>query len=109
MARRRTSTPGQRNHFAVPSGALVRLSGAARKHYLVLNDLDSDRAVCAPAGLHPRSDDPNGFVAAAATLAQQTTDSLERIQNDMVILGGSSVLSGFNFDYHGSYAVGSDR
>lgn len=82
---------------------------AARKHYLVLNNLDSDSG-CTPLPacvVNPAN--PNAFIASAATLAQQTTDSLERIENDMVIFGGSSLLPGFKLDYHGSYAVGSDR
>src|SRR4029077_11957585 len=54
---------------------------------------------------------PNGFISPGAgnDLEQDTTDSLERIENDMAILGGSSTFSGFRLDYRGSYAAGSDR
>lgn len=86
---------------------------AGHKHYLVLNNLDSDFANgCSPlpsCTVDPNN--PNGFVSpgAGGDLEQDTTDSLERIENDMAILGGSSTLSGFRLDYRGSYAVGSDR
>ena len=85
-----------------------------RKHFLVLNGLDSGNgtAQCAsPAGQACFQDpnDPNGYVASAGTLEQDTTDSVERIQNELAILGGSSTFSRARLDYHGSYAVGSDR
>jgi TonB-dependent receptor len=83
-----------------------------RKHFLVLNGLDSGNGQCAnPAGQTCFQDpnNPNGYVAGAATLEQDTTDSVERIQNALAILGGGSTFSGFRLDYHGSYAVGSDR
>jgi TonB-dependent receptor len=83
-----------------------------RKHFLVLNGLDSGNGQCAtPAGQACFQDpnNPNGYVASAATLEQDTTDSVERIQNSLAILGGSSVFSGFRVDYRGSYALGSDR
>ncbi|MBV8404352.1 MAG: TonB-dependent receptor [Gammaproteobacteria bacterium] len=83
-----------------------------RKHYLVLNGLDSGNGQCSsPAGQACFQDpsNPNGYVASGATLEQDTTDSVERIQNSMAILGGSSTFSSFRLDYHGSYAVGSDR
>ncbi len=86
---------------------------AAHKHYLVLNNLDSAFANgCSPlpaCTVDPNN--PNGFISPGAgnDLEQDTTDSLERIENDMAILGGSSVFSGFRLDYRGSYAVGSDR
>jgi TonB-dependent receptor len=83
-----------------------------RKHFLVLNGLDSGNGQCAtPAGQACFQDpnNPNGFVASAATLEQDTTDSVERVQNALAILGGSSNFSGFRVDYRGSYALGSDR
>jgi TonB-dependent receptor len=85
-----------------------------RKHYLVLNGLDSGTgtAQCAtPAGQGCFQDpnNANGYVASAATLEQDTTDSVERIQNSLAILGGSTTFSRSRLDYHGSYAVGSDR
>ena len=83
-----------------------------RKHFLILNGLDSGNGLCAnPAGQACFQDpnNPNGFVASAATLEQDTTDSKERVQNELAILGGSSTFPGFRLDYHGSYALGSDR
>jgi TonB-dependent receptor len=85
-----------------------------RKHFLVLNGLDSGTgtAQCAtPAGQACFQDpnNSNGYVAGAATLEQDTTDSVERIQNALAILGGSTTFSRSRLDYHGSYAVGSDR
>ena len=80
----------------------------ANKHYLVLNGLDSGfgaGAVFCP-GCVPF---PNGFIAPAAELQQQTTDTLERVQYAMAILGGSSNFSKVRLDYHGAYVVGSDR
>jgi TonB-dependent receptor len=81
----------------------------ANKHYLVLNGLDSGGGAffCAPpsdCNLYP-----NGFVALGGQLLQQTTDTLERVQYSMAILGGSSTLSKVVLDYHGAYVVGSDR
>ena len=85
-----------------------------RKHFLVLNSLDSGTgtAQCGtPMGQACFQDpnNPNGYVASGATLEQDTTDSVERIQNVMAILGGSSRSSSSRLDYHGSYAQGSDR
>jgi TonB-dependent receptor len=81
----------------------------AHKHYLVLKDLDSN-AGCTPLPtciVDPGN--PNGYVASAATLVQQTTDSLERIANDLAIIGGTSQFQDFKLDYRGSVALGSDR
>ncbi|MBV9724622.1 MAG: TonB-dependent receptor [Gammaproteobacteria bacterium] len=83
-----------------------------RKHFLVLNGLDSGNGQCAsPAGQACFQDpnNPNGYLASAATLEQDTTDSVERIQNALAIFGGSSTFTGFRVDYRGSYAMGSDR
>lgn len=88
---------------------------AAHKHYLVLNNLDSAFTNSPPCSPLPSCtvdpNNPNGFISPGAgnDLEQDTTDSLERIENDMAILGGSSTFSGFRLDYRGSYAVGSDR
>ena len=82
---------------------------AARKHYLVLKNLDSDSGCTPLPGCIQDPNNPNGYIASTATLIQQTTDSVERIQNDMAIVGGSSVFSNFQLNYRGSYAVGSDR
>jgi len=83
-----------------------------RKHYLVLNGLDSGNGQCAtPAGQACFQDpnNPNGYVASDATLEQDTTDSVERVQTALAILGGSSTFSRSRLDYHASYAVGTDR
>jgi TonB-dependent receptor len=83
----------------------------AHKHFLVLNNLDdSSQGFCAPLPTCLRDpSNPNGFIATQAQLQQQTTNSEERIENDLAIVGGSSVFPGFRLDYHGSYALGSDR
>jgi TonB-dependent receptor len=81
----------------------------ANKHFLVLNNLDSD-AGCTP--LPSCIQDPNnanGFIASNATLEQDTSDSTERIQNGLAVLGGSSVFSNFKLDYRASFALGTDR
>jgi TonB-dependent receptor len=83
-----------------------------RKHFLILNALDSGNGTCAtPAGQACFQDpnNPNGYVATGATLEQDTTDSVERIQNALAIFGGSSTFSSFRVDYRGSYAQGTDR
>jgi TonB-dependent receptor len=81
-----------------------------RKHFLVLNGLDSGNGQCSSGqACFQDPNNPNGFVASAANLEQDTTDSTERIQNALAILGGSSIFSGFRVDYRGSYAQGSDR
>jgi TonB-dependent receptor len=81
---------------------------AAHKHYLVLNNLYNG---CTPLPTCVEDpSNPNGFIApGGAQLEQQTTDSLERIENDIAILGGSSVFSSWRLDYHAAYTVGSDR
>jgi TonB-dependent receptor len=82
---------------------------AADKHYLVLDGLDSDSG-CTPLPTCIKDPaNPNGYVASAATLQQKTTDTLERIANDLAVLGGSSTFSNFKLDYRGSFALGSDR
>ena len=81
----------------------------ANKHYLVLNSLDSD-AGCSPLpSCIQDPNNPNGFIASNAGLEQDTTDTLERIQNGLGVVGGSSVFSNFKLDYHASFALGTDR
>jgi TonB-dependent receptor len=85
---------------------------SGHKHYLVLNGLDSGNGQCStPAGQACFQDpgNPNGYVASGATLEQDTTDSVERIQNSLAALGGSSLFSRFRLDYRASYALGTDR
>jgi TonB-dependent receptor len=91
----------------------------AHKQYLVLNNLDRSGNVdamgnstpfCSPLpGCIQDPNNPNGYFADQAQLQQQTTDSVERVQNALASLGGSSVFSHFRLDYHGSYVQGSDR
>jgi TonB-dependent receptor len=81
----------------------------ANKHYLVLDNLDAG-SPCTP--LPACIQDPNnpkGFVQANGTLTQSTTDTLERIQNALVTVGGASAFSSFKLDYHASFALGTDR
>ncbi len=81
----------------------------ADKHYLVLNGLDSDTG-CTPLPSCIRDpSNPNGFIASGAGLEQDTTDTLERIQNGLGVIGGSSVFSNLKLDYHASFALGTDR
>ena len=81
------------------------------KHYLVLNGLDSGvgGGACFCWSRRAATLYPNGFVAPAAQLQQRTTDTLERVQYSMAILGGSSNFSKVKLNYHGAYVVGSDR
>ena len=81
------------------------------KHYLVINNLDdSSQGFCTPLpACIQNPSNPNGYLATQAQLQQQTTDSEERIENDIAIIGGNSIFSGFRLGYHTSYAVGTDR
>ncbi|MGC2031332.1 MAG: TonB-dependent receptor [Steroidobacteraceae bacterium] len=83
----------------------------ADKHYLVLNNLDdSSQGGCTPLpSCIQDPGNPNGFIASGAQLQQQTTDTLERIQNGLGVVGGSSIFSNFKLDYHASFALGTDR
>ncbi len=81
----------------------------AHKHYLVLDSLDSDTG-CAPLpGCIQDPTDPSGYIASGGTLTQRTTDTLERVGNDLAIVGGTSTFSAFKLDYRGSFALGTDR
>src|ERR1700723_962919 len=82
---------------------------AADKHYLVLNNLDSNSGCTPLPSCIQDPNNPNGFIASGAGLEQDTTDSLERIQNGLGMVGGSSVFSSFKLDYHASFALGTDR
>jgi TonB-dependent receptor len=82
---------------------------AAAKHYLVLNSLDSNSGCTPLPSCIQDPNNPNGFIASGAGLEQDTTDSLERIQNGLGMVGGSSVFSTFKLDYHASFALGTDR
>jgi TonB-dependent receptor len=87
------------------SGYLER----AQKHYLVLNNLDSDTGCTPLPTCIQNPNNPNGFIASAAELEQQSTDSLERIENGLGVIGGTSIFSSFKLDYHASFALGTDR
>jgi TonB-dependent receptor len=85
---------------------------AAHKHYLVLDGLDSGNGTCAtPTGQACFQDpnNPNGYLAAGGQLEQDTTDSLERVENDLAIVGGKSDIGGVHLDYKGSFVLGTDR
>ncbi len=81
----------------------------ANKHYLTLNNLYSASGCTPLPSCIQDPNNPNGFIAPMAQLQQQSTDSTERIQYDMVILGGNSIFSRLKLNYHGAYVVGSDR
>src|SRR6202789_2442214 len=90
------------------SGYLER----AAKHYLVLNGLDSN-AGCTPLPTCIQDpNNPNGFQAnvpaGGGGLEQDTTDSLERIQNELGMIGGTTDFPAFRLDYRASYALGTD-
>lgn len=85
---------------------------AAHKHYLVLDGLDSGNGTCStPAGQSCFQDpnNPNGYLTTGGQLEQDTTDSLERVENDIAMVGGTSIMGGVRLDYRGSYAMGTDR
>jgi TonB-dependent receptor len=82
---------------------------AANKHYLVLNNLDSNSGCTPLPSCIQDPNNPNGFIASGAGLEQDTTDSLERIQNGLGVVGGSSVFPAFKLDYRASFALGTDR
>lgn len=90
------------------SGYLER----ANKHYLVLNGLDSN-AGCTPLPTCIQDpNNPNGYQAmvpaGGGALEQDSTDSLERIQNSLGMIGGSTDFPTFKLDYRVSYALGTD-
>jgi TonB-dependent receptor len=90
------------------SGYLER----ANKHYLVLNGLDSN-AGCTPLPTCIQDpNNPNGYQAnvpaGQGALEQDSTDSLERIQNSLGMIGGSTDFATFKLDYRVSYALGTD-
>ncbi len=82
---------------------------AAQKHYLVLNNLDSNSGCTPLPSCIENPNNPNGFIASAAGLEQDTTDSLERVQTGLGMIGGSSVFTNFKLDYRASFALGTDR
>jgi TonB-dependent receptor len=81
----------------------------ANKHYLVLNNLDSNTGCTPLPSCIEAPNNPNEFIASAATLEQDTTDSTERIENGLGVIGGSTVLPAVKLDYHASFALGTDR
>jgi TonB-dependent receptor len=90
------------------SGYLER----ANKHYLVLNGLDSN-AGCTPLPTCIQDpNNPNGYQAmvpaGSGALEQDSTDSLERIQNSLGMIGGSTDFPTLKLDYRVSYALGTD-
>jgi TonB-dependent receptor len=84
----------------------------ATKHYLVLNGLDSN-AGCTPLPTCIQDpNNPNGYQAnvpaGVGGLEQDSSDSLERIQNSVGMIGGSTDFPAFKLDYRVSYALGTD-
>src|SRR5580692_6017830 len=84
----------------------------ATKHYLVLNGLASN-AGCTPMPTCIQDpNNPNGYQAnvpaGVGGLEQDSTDSLERIQNELGMIGGSTDFPAFRLDYRASYALGTD-
>lgn len=82
---------------------------SADKHYLVLDNLNGNDGCSPLPSCIQNPSDPQGFISGpSGQLEQDTTDSLERIQNGLGIIGGSSVFSAFKLDYHASFAIGTD-
>jgi TonB-dependent receptor len=84
----------------------------ATKHYLVLNGLDSN-AGCTPLPTCIQDPgNPNGYQAMVPAgvggLEQDSRDSLERIQNSVAMIGGSTDFPTFKLDYRASFALGTD-
>jgi TonB-dependent receptor len=90
------------------SGYLER----ANKHYLVLNGLDSNAGCTPMPSCIQDPNNPNGYQANVPAgdnaLEQDSTDSLERIQNSVAMIGGSTDFASFKLDYRASYALGTD-
>ena len=80
----------------------------AKKHYLVLNGLDSATPCTPEPSCVEAPSDPAAFYSPGTDVQQDTTDSLERIQNSLAILGGRTVLPGLSLDYRASYVLGTD-
>ena len=80
----------------------------ANKHFLVLDGLDSATPCTPVPDCVEVPGNPAEFSSPATDLQQRTTDSLERIQNSLAILGGHSTLPGFTLDYRASYVLGTD-
>jgi TonB-dependent receptor len=78
------------------------------KHYLVLNGLDSATPCSPEPSCVENPSNPAQFYSPNTDVQQDTTDSLERAQNSLAILGGHSVLPGFSLDYRVSYVLGTD-
>jgi TonB-dependent receptor len=80
-------------------------------HHLTIGNMDSgcvpsdggDPANCAASSAYP-----NGFTSPSASFDENLTDSSERIDNQLAVLGGKSVIGGAQFDYHISLAQGRD-
>jgi len=84
-------------------------------HHLTLKDLDNgcvapdsgegndDCSAAAPSAVYP-----NGFSAPGAKFSENNTDSAERIDNQMAVFGGKSIIGGTELDYHVSIAQGRD-
>ena len=80
----------------------------ARKHYLVLDGLDSATPCTPEPACVEEPSNPAEFYSPATDVQQDTTDSLERVQNSLAILGGRTVRPSFSLDYRVSYVLGTD-
>lgn len=80
----------------------------ATKHYLVLDNLDG-ATPCTPApSCYYSPSEPSAFYSPDTDVQQDSTDSLERIQNSVAILGGHTALPGATLDYKGWWVLGTD-
>jgi TonB-dependent receptor len=80
----------------------------ARKHYLVLDGLDSATPCTPEPSCVGNPSNPAQFYSPDTDVQQDSTDSLERIQNSLAILGGRTLLPSFSLDYRVSYVLGTD-
>lgn len=83
----------------------------ANKDYLAFSGLDSGIPANGGSGvIYPG--DPSGrtFLAPAAVVQRTSTDTEEELRNQILEFGGRDVIDDrFKLDYHGAYALGSDK
>jgi TonB-dependent receptor len=80
----------------------------ANKHIMGLESLDAN-VPCTPApSCYYSPSDPSDFYTTSADVQQDTTDSLERTQYSMAILGGHSALPAATLDYESWWVLGTD-
>ncbi len=113
--RRRYSRGGELDFDPNPDNhVFVRFAEAGyhehvTRHRLVLGSLDSGQAGCDGYADCLAGTSYGGFIAPQATASQTLRDEAETIQNDVLTLGGRSLLDGIKIDYHGAWSRGEDN